>query len=937
MGLSTLNTAELTRSDPGATQESPPTVTLQEAERPIPPSPREALSLNGPWQFRPGADAAPRETQVPGCWESQFPDLRGWAGSALYERSFTVPESFRGKRVLLHFEAVDYFTEVWINEQFVGKHEGGYTPFAFDIADALLWSAESGENRIRVRVTDCTPEEDVPLPDGSGTLSFAEIPHGKQSWYTPVSGIWQSVTLEARSFVSIEHLAVSADLDASRARVRIALTEKAAETQNWRIRLTITPPEGAGAVEDVHLDVEPGSHSVETFVDIPDARAWSPEHPNLYILTATLTQGDDVNDLFQTRFGLRKIETREGHVWLNNEPYFVIGALDQAFYPKTIYTAPSEEYLRDQFQKAKHMGLNLMRCHIKVPSTRYLDLCDEMGLLVWYEVPNGMVLSQPMRERIALTFQEMLARDGNHPCIVIKSIMNESWGIDLGDPEQRDWLTRTYHWAKEHAPDKLIVDNSACIPNFHVISDLDDYHVYYNIPDQADEFSEWINSFADRDAGSYSGFGDANRKHTEPLLISEFGNWGLPHHDKLVEAEGELPWWFNTGAGITYPGGVLTRFEKQKLGRAFRDYNALADASQEQEWLALKYQIEEMRRRREVAGYVVTEFSDINWESNGLLDFGRNPKIFHDRLFNLQQQDLLIPRTSRHSYWSGETVQIEVQFSKFSARHTSGSSLSYSVLGIEGRQPIPETPRGETTHLGAILFRAPDVDQPVKAEMEISLRGPDGRELCRTSKPLVLAPSAMRRWGAGRTAWVHDPHKLVPDLAERLQEGGFRILEAGETPDENSLGFTTHWDSKSTAYVQNGGKAVLVALSPKSLLIASGLGQRLQERALNNWWGDWCSSQTWFIPSEFPYLPDVQKFDFEYSAVVPKRVLTGASQENVLAGLFVGWLHNPTGYVIRQGVGKGRLVTTTFDVLTTFHDDPIATLMAACFAEQLTK
>jgi hypothetical protein len=925
MGLSILN-----RSQAGATQETPATAAESLA------SPRQLLSLDGPWQFHTENAAEslnkPRITQVPGCWESQFPDLRGWAGSAVYERSFIVPEGFRGKRVLLRFDAVDFYTEAWVNDELVGKHEGGYTPFAFDIDKHLNWD---GENKVTVRVTDCTPEADVPLPDGSGVLSFAEIPHGKQSWYTPVSGIWQSVSLEARAFVSIERLSVQPDVDSATARVRIGLSPAAAGSENWHVRVNIQPPEGAGQVEEIDIPIKPGASEAEIVLSIPQALLWAPEHPHLYTMIATLMQGDEINDVFNTRFGLRKIETKEGHIWLNNEPYFVMGALDQAFYPKTIYTAPSRQYLRDQFLKAKTMGLNLMRCHIKVPSTDYLDLCDEIGLLVWYEVPNGMVLSQAMRERVAVTFQEMLARDGNHPCIVIKSIMNESWGIDLGDPEQRDWLIKTYHWAKQHVPDKLIVDNSACIPNFHVISDLDDYHVYYNVPDQADEFSEWVNSFSDREAGSYSGFGDAARKHTEPLLISEFGNWGLPHYDKLVEAEGGIPWWFDTGAGITYPGGVLTRFTQQKLGRAFKDYNALADASQEQEWVALKYQIEEMRRRREVAGYVITEFSDINWESNGLLDFGRNPKIFHHRLIHLQQQDLLIPRTARHSYWSGESVLIEVQFSKFSDRVTEGGKLNWHILGIEGRQPVAALPRGETSHLGAIMFRAPEVEETVKVELEITLEGPDGEILAQTTKPLVFAPASLRQWGAGRSAWVHDPGKLAPSIREQMTDAGFRVLEPGEPSDETTLGVITQWDAKANQFVQDGGKAVLVALSPKSLQIASGLGLRLQERALNNWWGDWCSSQTWFVPAHFPYLPDVQKFDFEYKEIVPKRVLTGGSQENVLSGLFVGWLHNPTGYVVRQGVGKGRLVLTTFDVLTAFHDDPIATLMMACFAEQL--
>lgn len=901
----------------------------------VPVSARYGMSLNGTWKFRAGEEGTEREIQVPGCWESQFADLRGWAGSAYYERTISIPAEFGGHRVILDFDAVDYYTEAWVNGKHVGTHEGGYTPFSFDITPALDWD---GENALKIRVTDVTPEHDVPLPDGTGILSFAEIPHGKQSWYTPVSGIWQSVCLKAIPQVSVSKIRVEPDLDAAATRIRVGISngdDGFNHPGDWGVHLDFGVPQGAKPVSPVQFSVAEGRTEVETVVEMPGAVCWSPEHPHLYSVTVTLTRDGEAVDQLSTRFGVRKIETRDGLIYLNNEPYFIMGALDQAFYPQSIYTAPSKDYLRHQFCLAKEMGLNMMRCHIKVPSRDYLDLCDEMGLLVWYEIPNGMTLTAAMRERVTQTFREMLDRDGNHPSIVIKSIMNESWGIDLDDPEQRDWLIKTFHWAKQTAPDKLIVDNSACIPNFHVISDLDDYHIYFSIPDQAADFAEWVSTFAVRSAGSYSGYGDASRRNTEPLVISEFGNWGLPRYDKMLEAEGGVPWWFKTGAGITSPDGLLMRFEKHKLRRAFADYNDLAEASQEQEWLALKYQIEEMRRHREVAGYVITEFTDINWEPNGLLDFGRNPKVFHDRLIGLQQQDLVIPRPERHSYWSGDEVVVETYLSRFSARDTAGATVHWSILGLEGSFGAEYTPRSESCPLGAARFSAPNVDKPVKTDIVIVLRDRHGAEIGRCSEPLVFAPRRMQRWGEGRSVWLHDPVNGMLNLEERFRMAGFRVLAAGESPDASTLGVVTCWDAKSQAFFQAGGRGVLVTLHPKSLPIASGLSQRLQERAINNWWGDWCSSQTWFVPSAFPFLPDTRKLGFEYEHVIPKRVLSGASPENTFSGLFVGWLHNGAAYVVRQSVGAGKMVTSTFDVLTAFYEDPVATLMLACFAEQL--
>src|SRR5205823_4381071 len=157
---------------------------------------------------------------------------------------------------------------------------------------------------------------------------------------------------------------------------------------------------------------------------------------------------------------------------------------------------------------------------------------------------------------------------------------------------------------------------------------------------------------------------------------------------------------------ITKPSGVFKRFADQGLNRAFPSFDDLADASQEQEWLALKFQIEEMRRRREVAGYVITEFTDLNWEVNGLLDFARNPKLFHHRLKDLQQQDILIPRPERYSYWSGDTVRIMVELSSFSGRETEGARVEWKLNQVQGTIPVGPTAPLETSLLGTILFSA---------------------------------------------------------------------------------------------------------------------------------------------------------------------------------------------------------------------------------------
>lgn len=903
---------------------------------------RPSVSLNGEWDFQFG-DSARAMIEVPGPWESQFPELINKAGSAVYERRFILPETFAGRRLHLQFGAVDYFTEVWVNGNPVGTHEGGYTPFSFDITPHIHDFSPEAVQTLLVRITDATVEQDARLPNGE-TLSFAEVPHGKQSWYSSVGGIWQDVSIEATAPIILHRVSIIPDIDNAQAKVNIwveGFTEN--DEGAWQVRVGVVSPEGTGAVTSLTLPLdrvtrdaaqENGLIRLTGLLAIPEAMLWHPDHPALYSALITLEHEGEIVDALSRRFGMRKVEAKEGRVFLNNKPLFLMGALDQAFYPKTIYTAPSTEFLRDQFLKAKEMGLNLLRCHIKVPSESYLDLCDEIGLLVWYELPNGARLSQAFRQRALDTLRQMWERDSCHPCIVILTIINESWGIDLNDGEQRRWLAATYKWAKGMFPCWLVVDNSACIPNFHVASDLDDYHVYFNIPDQAEDFAEWMTAFIGREAGTFTGYGDAEYHRSEPLLISEFGNWGLPKVKNILEAEGGEPYWFKTGDGAARPNKVLERFEKQQLVRAFADYDALAEASQEQEWLSLKWEIEEMRRHPQVAGYVITEFTDVNWECNGLLDMGRNPKIFHHRLKDLQSQDILIPRLSpRTAFWENETAMLAVDFSCFSGCEVSGGTLEWRVDGCEGLSGT-ETVRLGSSHdeepvygsysVAQVWITAPHVEQPTKSVIHLTLRDSTGRDIARTTQNIVFVPSNRRAIGRGKTVWMYDPLHSAIGLSSLLTAIGFRVVSK---PEQDTLGLVTRWDPTVAQFLQTGGRAVLVATHAKSITIASGLGVRLLERNTNGWWGDWCTSKTWFVPQFFPSLPDITRFDFEYQPVVPERVLIGPLTENIVSGLFVGWLHNPAALVARLPIGKGDLVVTTFNLLPHLGSDPIATLL----------
>ncbi|MDQ4078026.1 MAG: beta galactosidase jelly roll domain-containing protein, partial [Chloroflexota bacterium] len=339
---------------------------------------RSQLSLDGTWQFWTDPEvrltpdtlraAASTTVAVPAPWQSQSDDLRFYSGIAWYRRTVEIPIEWLDDRIILGFGAVDYHAEVWFNGTPVGSHEGGYLPFEFDVTELV----RPGDNTLTVRVSD---------PD----VLFPEIPHGKQSWYGPLSGIWQSVWLERRAPFHLRRLHVVPDLQTGRIRVHLLLAAEAEE--GYRVSVAVVAP-GGEIVTVEQVDVPAGQDSLEHTLSVAEPLPWSPDTPHLYRMEVSLHQGEERVDALAEHFGFRTIEARGGHLFLNGEMLYLLGALDQDYYPDTISTPPSLEFLEDQFRKAKELGLNCLRCHIKVPDPRYYEVADRVGMLIWTELPN---------------------------------------------------------------------------------------------------------------------------------------------------------------------------------------------------------------------------------------------------------------------------------------------------------------------------------------------------------------------------------------------------------------------------------------------------------------------------------------------------------------------------------------------------------------------
>ena len=359
----------------------------------------------------------PIESALSGAMKTVGPENRLW-----YRRTIRIPRTWKSKRVLLHFGAVDFETTVWVNEKEVGTHRGGYDPFTFDITDALV---ETPEQEIVVSVWD--PTDAGTQPRGKQVRK----PHG--IWYTSVTGIWQTVWLEPVPKAYIKWIKIVPDLDNKSVTVTAACSESAgysleAEAKDW----WFTKAKNKGGADE------------EIILKIKKPKLWSPDSPFLYDLNVMLkdSKGKKADEV-SSYFGLRKIEIKKdkkgiNRLFLNNEPLFQFGPLDQGWWPDGLYTAPSDVALRYDIEVLKKLGCNMLRKHVKIEPARFYYWCDKLGLMVWQDMPSGdkyiggndpdIQRSPESAKEFETELTAMITKHFNHPCIIMWVPYNEGWG-----------------------------------------------------------------------------------------------------------------------------------------------------------------------------------------------------------------------------------------------------------------------------------------------------------------------------------------------------------------------------------------------------------------------------------------------------------------------------------------------------------------------------
>ncbi len=925
---------------------------------------RERRSLDGAWRFV----ADPERIQevgtlpegdpitVPGPWEAEvarpYRIVTAW-----YRRSVEVPADWAGDRIVLRFGAVMYACTAFLNGEPIGANEGGYLPFELDASGA---ARPGGLNELVVRVVNplnaideypaFSVEAMTVAQEFEPDLPLSEAPHGKQTWYSSTSGIWQSVALERRPRTALGPLRIRPDLESSQALVRWAIESGGAAS--GRIELVVRDPDGS---EVARTRVDPGDDRDGLVrLAIPDPQLWDIDQPNLYTAEARLLDGDEPLDMVTARFGMRSIETVDGRILLNGRPIYLLAALDQDHYPDTISTPPSRDYLDRQMRLTREMGLNLLRCHIKLPDPAYFDAADEAGVLVWAELPNWAEFTAAAGARGRQMLERMVEELGNHPSIVIWTIINEDWGTQLRyEARDRRWLRDTYHWLKALDPTRLVVDNSACdtqqTPNFHVSSDLADFHVYFLAPDNAIRWRGAIDDFSGRPKWLWSPHGDAEPRGDEPLVLSEFGSWGLPRLDRLFEHHGREPWWFATGREYYRPAGIHRRFRAYGLERIWATVDDLAEATQWHQFEALQFEIGQLRRHDSIQGYVITELTDAYWEANGLLDVARGTKVSHERLARLNAPDVVVADVRRRDLCGLEQLRAEVHLSSYGERAADGRiEWTFRLAdgsGTSGELPVDDWPDGGARFVGVLDVDVPNVARPVDAQLLLRAIDDQGRERARDEVRLAVLPGSARQTAAALRIAVSDPLDIW-GIADRLTGLGHRIV----APEHADLIVATELTDDLVDRLDAGSRGLVLVRSrsaiPEGHHLSRPVSAHLRRLPQSGspgqrspWEGDWVTAWNWIDHGALPGLPDRNPLDFAYEEVLPDHDLLGYSparhRDEVAAGMFVGWVRAPAALLWSFDQGRGAVTLTTFRVAP--ESGPLATLLLERLIQQAAR
>lgn len=828
-----------------------------------------SLSLNGSWQIE--IDGRRGVVEVPGVWETQ-----GWpisADHAIYRRDFDIPAEWVGAQLLLRFGAVSYFTEVRLNGQVVGTHEGLWDAFALDVTAAAKPGAV---NQLELYITKPSNSPEGEYPYRHVLVGF--LPYVS----TTFGGPWQDISLEAHTTPAWENVTIAPDWATGDVDVQAEFTGRAERLTAEILDaggITLAQKSLIGGQAQLHLN---------------DPQPWTPQSPVLY--TLRLRAELDGNILAETsrRFGLRQLHADGDSLMLNGAPVNLRGVLSWGWNPRTLAPNFTDAEIRDEFRRVRELGFNMVKLCLFVPQRRVFEIADEEGMLLWLELPMWLqILTDRLRRQAPREYAAILAAVHHHPSIVLYSLGCEL-GADMADAELLDWLNTI---TREATCGVLVCDNSGSGEAYKGLSfdfaDFNDYHFYADLH----YFTPLLDHFR------------RDWRPARPWIFGEFC-YSDDYRDpsELVEADGTRPWWRDLiGVDATIKRWAYSQQEDRiaGLGLPFTDVE-LMTISRRQSFVARKATLEMVRARRGMGGYVITGLRDTPISTAGVFDDLGRAKFDAQRFREFNADSVLALEQGRARIWhNGDRPDPQDRFN-----HTGGQPVSLRLV-LSHTGPAVEQAKlqwmlvpadgssaaahaGDTAQIDVISdlpyevarveFVAPEVEQPEQWALRAQIEG-----VTTNTWPMWFYPSV--------PAWPDSLH--VYDPAGSLV--GYDGIPRTNQPETGVLLLASVYSAEVEAFVRHGGRVILVQAGEGSLPGVAG-----------DFWGE-----SFTLMYDHPLLarfPHQGFADMQFYHMAGERALLGvpgADEVQPIIGRLNARVFDLAYYLLAFRSGRGRGFATS--------------------------
>ncbi|ANQ51452.1 glycoside hydrolase family 2 [Flammeovirga sp. MY04] len=677
----------------------------------------EITSLNGEWEIiyddenvgreqswikKEGFDKYPQKEkiEVPSCWETFRQD---YEGVAIYKKEFFVPKDWENKNVSIQFEAVNYISEVYLNDEVVGYHKGGFTPFDFRINKTIKYGEQ---NTLIVRVVSPVLYSGKVI-DGIG-------PHQTPMWRGALTGgIWQDVSLKVTDDYLVDDVFITTKYQTGTVNTALSIENTATELREVTIQVNVLDKDQkVVASKNETKTLTPGKNAIDYQFDIEEAELWSPKNPYLYTAEVKVLKQDQLSDEWAFKFGIREFVIKEKKFYLNGEEFFVKGGFFEGVYPTKLAYPDSDEMARKEIQMALDAGFNMIRPWRKPPPRKWLDLCDEMGVLtigsLAIECMHRPIASPMLPEMVEIEVRESILRDRNRTCVIQWELFNELW-----QPVLIQMLHPMALLARELDPTRLILDESGgfanganiYLPGEKVAVKFSDIHTYPGWIFDDNKFQGLTQVSWSKSEKKAAGFEKLRSpgKHTKPgsmVFVSEIGYGSIPD----LELNNQM---------FKEKGNKLAPMYREHI-RLEKDFNTVLDASgmrsvfptlhdlvvaqQNYHGRLNKRMIEASRSNYLTAGYCIHALSDGDWIiGGGIIDLWRNPKgQVYELTKKANQPQLIVSRIRNRNIRTNDKLGVKL----FGINEYEEEKVSVKMIITDnnGKEVAKKTVKGKLLH-----------------------------------------------------------------------------------------------------------------------------------------------------------------------------------------------------------------------------------------------